>query len=206
MRLGDGCHSVKLGLTTQSPFFQFWSLYFQRWFCDACSNSSKRIIIGRVVGVWNAVWGKMANSQTCPCQLAPAPHFVLSATRINVKAFEYQWLTRLSQLRLNIHMVICQFIINIWLWSFFFSSHYTTPAQYWAQDLARGLNSSWVHVCGRMGQISRCFIVCSSPHSHVVCSSSLNPHFCIRDLHRPVPLRRRFRLDQVGHSSLETRR
>ena len=89
---------------------------------------------------------------------------------------------------------------------FFFSCHYTTPAQCWAQDLARGLNSSrssWAHCCGRMGQTSRCFIVCSSPHSHVVCSSSLNPHFCIRDLNRPVPVRRRFKLDQVGHASLE---
>ena len=28
-----------------------------------------------------------------------------------------------------------------------------------------------------MGQTSTCFILCSSPHSHVVCSSSLNPHF-----------------------------
>ena len=46
-------------------------------------------------------------------------------------------------------------------------------------------------------------MVCSSPHSHVVCPSSLNPHFCIRDLHLPVPVRRRFRLDQVGHASLE---
>ena len=27
------------------------------------------------------------------------------------------------------------------------------------------------HGCGRMGQTSRCFIVCSSPHSHVVCPS-----------------------------------
>ena len=54
-----------------------------------------------------------------------------------------------------------------------------------------------------MGQTSRCFIVCSSPRSHVICSSSLNPHFCIMDLHRPVPVRRRFRLDQVGHASLE---
>ena len=57
--------------------------------------------------------------------------------------------------------------------------------------------------CGSMGQTSRCFIVSSSPHSHVVCSSSLNPHFCIRDLHRPLPVQRRFRLDQVGHASLE---
>ena len=91
-------------------------------------------------------------------------------------------------------------------WFFFFSSHYTTPAQCWAQDLARGLNSSrssWVHGCGRVGQTSRCFMVCSFPHSHVVCPSSLNPHFCIRVLHRPVPVRRRFRLDQVGHVSLE---
>ena len=69
-----------------------------------------------------------------------------------------------------------------------------------------GLNSSsssWVQGCGRMGQTSRCFMICSSPHSHVVCPSSLNPHFCIRDLHLPVPVRRRFRLDQVGHASLE---
>ena len=49
----------------------------------------------------------------------------------------------------------------------------------------------------------RCFIVCSSPHSHIVCPTSLNPHVCIRDLHRPVLVRRRFRLDQVGHASLE---
>ena len=34
--------------------------------------------------------GKMANSPTCPSQLAPAPHFVLSATRSNAKAFDYQ--------------------------------------------------------------------------------------------------------------------
>ena len=46
-------------------------------------------------------------------------------------------------------------------------------------------------------------MVCSSPHSHIVCPSSLNPHFCIRDLHLPVPVQRRFRLDQVGHASLE---
>ena len=52
-------------------------------------------------------------------------------------------------------------------------------------------------------QTSRCFIVCSSPHLHVACSSPLNPNFCIRDLHRPVPVRGRFRLDQVGHVSLE---
>ena len=51
--------------------------------------------------------------------------------------------------------------------------------------------------------LTDCFMVCSSPHSHVVCPSSLNPHFCIRDLHLPVPVRRRFRLDQVGHASLE---
>ena len=65
-----------------------------------------------------------------------------------------------------------------------------------------GLNSSrspLVHGCDRMGQTS----MCSSPHSHVVCPSSLNPHFCIRDLHRPVPIRRRFRLDQVSKVSLE---
>ena len=89
---------------------------------------------------------------------------------------------------------------------FFFSRHYTTPAQSLAQDLDRALissRSSWVQGCGRMGQTSRCFIVCSSQHSHVVCPSSLNPQFCKRDLHRPVPVRRRFRLDQVGHASLE---
>ena len=82
------------------------------------------------------------------------------------------------------------------------SSHYTTPTNCWVQDLARLLNSSrssWVQGCGRMGQTSRCFIVCSFPHSPVVCSSSLYPHFCTRDLH----LQRRFRFDQVGHVSLE---
>ncbi len=49
-----------------------------------------------------------------------------------------------------------------------------TPTQCWAQDLARGLNSSrssW------MGQTSRCFIVCSFQHSHAVRLSLLNPHF-----------------------------
>ena len=46
-------------------------------------------------------------------------------------------------------------------------------------------------------------MVCSSPHSHIVCPSALIPHFCIRDLHLPVPVRRRFRLDQEGHASLE---
>ena len=56
---------------------------------------------------------------------------------------------------------------------------------------------------GRMGQTSRCFIVCSSPHLHVVCPSSLNPHLCIGDLHHPVPVRKRFRLDQAGHASLD---
>ena len=63
--------------------------------------------------------------------------------------------------------------IDLYAWSrFFFSS----PAQCWAQDLARGLNSSrssWVHGCGRMGQTSRCFMVCSFPHSHVNCLSIL---------------------------------
>ena len=91
---------------------------------------------------------------------------------------------------------------------FFFSSHYTTPAQCWAQDLAQGLNSSrssWVHGCGRIGQTSRCFMFCSSPHSHVVCPSSLNPHFCIRDLHRPVPVQRRLGLTRwaMSHLNLE---
>ena len=83
---------------------------------------------------------------------------------------------------------------------FFFSSNYTSPAQCWAQDLARGLNSSrssWVHGCGRMGQTSRRFIVCSSPHSHVVCLSSLHKGYCI------VQSLYGNRLDQVGHASLE---
>ena len=89
---------------------------------------------------------------------------------------------------------------------FFFSSRYTTPAQCWAQNLAWSLNSSkssWVQGCGRMGQTSKRFIVCPSPHSHVVCPSSLNPHLCLMDLHRPVPVQRRFRLHKVGHASLE---
>ena len=54
-----------------------------------------------------------------------------------------------------------------------------------------------------MGQTSRYFIVCSSQHEHAVCPSSLNLHFSKLTLHRRVPVRRRFRLDQVGHASLE---
>ena len=34
--------------------------------------------------------GNMSNSPTCRSQLAPPPHFVLSATRIHMKAFDYQ--------------------------------------------------------------------------------------------------------------------
>ena len=36
-----------------------------------------------------------------------------------------------------------------------------------------------------------------------VCPSSWNPHFCIRDFHRPVPVRGRFKLDHGSHASLE---
>ena len=53
------------------------------------------------------------------------------------------------------------------------------------------------------GADQQVFHFCSSPHSHVVRPSSLNPHFWIMDLHLPVPVRRRFRLDQVGQASLE---
>ena len=91
---------------------------------------------------------------------------------------------------------------------FFVTSHYTTPGSrsMLGAGSSSGLNSSrssWTPGCGRMGQTNRCFIVCSSPHSHDVCPFSLYPHFCIRALHRPVPVRSRFRLDQVGHASIE---
>ena len=73
-------------------------------------------------------------------------------------------------------------------------------AQCWVQDLARGDELYQVFT----GQTSRCFIVCSSPHAHAVCPSSLNPPFCILAWHRRVPVRRRFGLDdQVGQSPLE---
>ena len=36
------------------------------------------------------LWGKMANYPTFPSQLDPSPHFVLSDTRINMKAFDHQ--------------------------------------------------------------------------------------------------------------------
>ena len=48
---------------------------------------------------------------------------------------------------------------------------------------------------------SRCFIVYSSPHSHTARPSSLYPHFCIRALHHPVPVQRRFRLDLADSRS-----
>ena len=78
-----------------------------------------------------------------------------------------------------------------------------TPAQCWAYSrpmLGVG-SSSGVELfqvftgCGRMEQSSRRFNVCSTLHSHFVCPSSLNSYFCIRALHRPIPVRRRFRLD-----------
>ena len=53
---------------------------------------------------------------------------------------------------------------------------------------------------GEDQQVFHCLFI---PHLYVFCSSSLNTHFYIRDLHTPVPVRRRFRLDQVGHASLE---
>ena len=91
------------------------------------------------------------------------------------------------------HRGLQLYTTGIFFFFLFFSSHYTTPAQCWAQDLARGLNSSrssWVQGCGRMGQTSRCFIVCLRCLSILVVS-----HFCIyMDLHRPFPVRRRFRL------------
>ena len=87
----------------------------------------------------------------------------------------------------------------------FFSSHCTTLAQRWAQDLTRGLNSfrcSWYMVVAGWGRPAG---VSLSVHPHVVCPSSLNPHFYIRGLHRPVPVQRRFRFTKwaVSHSNLE---
>ena len=89
---------------------------------------------------------------------------------------------------------------------FFFSSHYTTPVQCCTQDLARSFKtsrSSGVHGSGKSGQTSRCSIVCSSPQLQAVCPFSLYPHFCMRTLHRPVDVLRRFRQDQKGQASLE---
>ena len=72
--------------------------------------------------------------------------------------------------------------------------------------LGAGSSSGWtipgIHVAG-WGRLEDVSLSVQSPHSHVVCPPSLNPRFCIRALHRPVTVRRRFRLDQVGHASLE---
>ena len=49
------------------------------------------------------------------------------------------------------------------------SLHYFRPML--GAGSSSGMNSSrssWVRGCGRMGQTSMCFIVCSSPHSHAV--------------------------------------
>ena len=55
-----------------------------------------------------------------------------------------------------------------------------------------------------MGQTSRCFIVCSIIPTFTSCLSILGAYqFLRKALPHPVPVRRRFRLDQVGHASLE---
>ena len=53
---------------------------------------------------------------------------------------------------------------------------------------------------GRQSDVSLSF----HPHSRTLSVHiSLNPHFCMRDFDRPVPVRRLFGLDEVGHASLE---
>ena len=47
--------------------------------------------------------GKMVNSPTCPSQLAPVHHFVLLATRINMKAFGDKRLSRLATYTLRLY-------------------------------------------------------------------------------------------------------
>ena len=54
---------------------------------------------------------------------------------------------------------------------------------------------TWLWPDGADQQVFHCRFI----HTlHVVCPSSSNPHFCIRDLHRPVPVPRQFRLDRVA--------
>ena len=85
------------------------------------------------------------------------------------------------------------------------SLHYFSPMLGYSSGL-NSSRSSLIQGCGRMGQNSRYFISSGNvptPHSHAVCPSSLYPHYCISALHRPVTVRRRFRLDHVGHDSLQ---
>ena len=77
-------------------------------------------------------------------------------------------------------------------WSYQISSGLNSSRSSWEQGCA-----SWEQGCGRVRQTTRCLIIMSS---HAACPSSLYPHFCIGALHRPVPVRRWFRLD---HASLE---
>ena len=92
-------------------------------------------------------------------------------------------------------------------------SHYTTLAPCWAQDLARGLNSSrssWVHGFGRLVQTSRCFIVCSPPHSHVVCNQTHLYYYTSRlqmSIHKICPflaVRAKFDSDHRQNASLSS--
>ena len=66
----------------------WWVIWFLM-FCmtiDSCSRC-KIVVIKCHLLQFGKLRGKVANSPTCPSQLAPAPHLVLSARRINMKAF-----------------------------------------------------------------------------------------------------------------------
>ena len=69
----------------------WWVIWFLMFCMTTASCSRCKIVVIKChLLQFGMLRGKMANSPTCPSQLAPAPHFVLSATCINMKAFDYQ--------------------------------------------------------------------------------------------------------------------
>ena len=89
------------------------------------------------------------------------------------------------------------------------SVHYSTQCR--VHDLARGLNSSRSSLAYRVvAAWGRLAGVTVSVHPHIgrlSVHARCIPFFCIpiMTLHRASPVWRRFRLDQVGHASLEPR-
>ena len=69
----------------------WWVIWFLMFCMTIGSCSRCKIVVTKYhLLQFGMLRGKMANSPTCPSQLAPALHFVLSPTCINMKAFDYQ--------------------------------------------------------------------------------------------------------------------
>ena len=99
---------------------------------------------------------------------------------------------------LSSHLVFCNCSsAHIYLFSIFFSNHSLLPPSAGAGS-SLGVEFFLVFMStgfwqvGGGGQTNMCSIVCSFPYLHTVCRFSFYSNFCCL---RPVPVRRRLRLD-----------